>query len=72
MTQYEFVVELQDGCWLADWEGDPGRTLRLGNAKLFRSEQDAAFALEETRRNFPRRGYRDAKIYKAREREHQG
>ena len=31
----EYVVELEKGCWIAGWEGDPGRTLKIENAKRF-------------------------------------
>jgi hypothetical protein len=57
-----FVVELQTGCWLAEWRGDPGRTLKLENAKRYATEVDAirAKALARRLREFP-----DATIYEA-------
>jgi len=45
----EYVVQLQIGCWIADWEGDPGRTLKLGNAKRFSTQHKAYIALEQAR-----------------------
>ena len=31
-----YIVEFRGGgCWLADWTGDPGRTVLLENAKRF-------------------------------------
>jgi len=40
-----FIVELEPGCWLAPWDGDPGRTLTLQNAESFESPGDASRAL---------------------------
>jgi len=53
-----FIVELQTGCWLADWEGDPGRTLVEDNAEKFDSYDEAETALQYAREhrhhcNFP-------------------
>ena len=42
---YAYVVELQPGCWLAPWKGDPGRTEVLSSAKLFDSVATARRAL---------------------------
>ena len=28
-------------CWIAPWEGDPGRTLKRENAKEFKTESQA-------------------------------
>lgn len=44
-----FVVMLEKGCWLADTEGDPGRTILLANAKVFDDRSDAVFALRMAR-----------------------
>ena len=30
-----YIVKIEKGVWLADWFGDPGRTLVLNNAKIF-------------------------------------
>jgi hypothetical protein len=51
-----YVVELEDGVWIADTDGDPGRTLKFGNAQLFESESEAAVAIGDARdyRPFPR------------------
>ena len=49
----EWVVELEPGVWIADIEGDPGRTLKRTNAKTFSSPKDA------------RRGITDARKYRA-------
>ena len=45
----EYVVELEDGVWLADEEGDPGRTLKATNAKVFQDFEVARCALAEAR-----------------------
>ena len=45
-----YVVALEPGVWLAPWEGDPGRTLVLENAKRYPSERSAKRALQKARR----------------------
>lgn len=55
----KFVVKLQRGCWLADWPGDPGRTLVIDNAKRFDSFEKAARALMRARKY---RDFTDATI----------
>lgn len=32
-----YVIKIQKGCWIAPWDGDPGRTLVFESAKIFRS-----------------------------------
>jgi hypothetical protein len=34
-------VELEKGVWLADWEGDPGRTVVEANAQEFENMKEA-------------------------------
>lgn len=48
-----FVVELEEGVWLSDCLGDPGRTLVLENAKVFQGESAAELALVHARRYRP-------------------
>ena len=50
-----YIVELDPGCWLADWEGDPGRTVVRKSAKKFPTKIAAALALLEARhfKEFP-------------------
>lgn len=55
-----WVVEIQDGVWIADWDGDPGRTLKEENAKRFFLKSDAEKALTEARKYRP---FKNAKIY---------
>lgn len=40
-----FIVELEEGVWLAPWRGDPGRTVVISNAKVFTSKKGANIAL---------------------------
>jgi len=44
-----YIVELDEGVWIADWEGDPGRTLIKDNAKKFGSRGKAKEALTKAR-----------------------
>ena len=57
-----WIIELEPGVWIAQWNGDPGRTLVLSNAKRFRSFESAALALSKARRY---RTFPDAKIIDA-------
>ena len=43
----KYVIELQHGCWVADREGDPGRTILPIYAQRFNSRAEAARKLEE-------------------------
>ncbi len=45
-----WIVELEDGVWLAAGLGDPGRTLRVKNARRYTSEKGAAVALGMARK----------------------
>lgn len=42
-------VQLEKGVWLADCEGDPGRTTKEENAKGFDKVYEAVTALEKAR-----------------------
>ena len=46
-------VELEQGVWLADGEGDPPRTLKQEHAKDFNTLRDAMIALNQARLNRP-------------------
>lgn len=48
-----YVVEIQEGCWLAVWKGDPGRTLVFTWAKVYKTERGAKIALGMARRYRP-------------------
>lgn len=45
----EFIVELEEGVYLATWSGDPGRTLKIENAQVFVRDKDADNALVRAR-----------------------
>lgn len=47
------VVELEEGVWLADGEGDPARTTIPENAKVFGSIKEACLALSAARNYRP-------------------
>ena len=44
-----FLVELEKDCWVADWDGDPGRTVVKKNAQRFRTQKSAEKALGKAR-----------------------
>lgn len=48
-----YTVELEIGCWIADWEGDPGRTVVKENAQQFNNFVEAKKALEKAREYRP-------------------
>lgn len=56
----KYVVELENNCWIAEWEGDPGRTIVHTNAQKFDSIDDAKEALAKARQY---RNFIDAIIY---------
>lgn len=47
-----YVIEIQPNCWLADWDGDPGRTTKIENARQYKSELDAKLKLERVIEKF--------------------
>lgn len=47
------IIQLEDGVWLADGEGDPPRTLVKENAKEFADMNEALEALTEARKFRP-------------------
>lgn len=46
----EYLVQLQDDCWIAPWSGDPGRTLSIDHARVFDTPQEAANSLRYAKR----------------------
>lgn len=53
-----FIVKFENGnqpFWLADWTGDPGRTLVRENARDFDKHTQAERAMNKTIRNYPDR-----------------
>ena len=53
MEKYRWVVQLEKGVWIADWEGDPGRTIVKRNRRGFRNKEDAQTALTKAREYRP-------------------
>lgn len=52
---YCIKVQANHDCWIADLDGDPGRTLVKGNAKTFKRKSDAKKLCKEMRRKYPNR-----------------
>ena len=51
-----FVIKFENqDCWIAPWEGDPGRTLKMENAKQYKNELVAEKSLHEITKNNPHR-----------------
>jgi hypothetical protein len=48
-------VQANHDCWIADWEGDPGRTLVKENAKTFKSKSDAEKLCKNIKSKYPNR-----------------
>ena len=53
MKKTNYQVELEDGVWLAPWDGDPGRTLNRDFADLFYTVKDAEAAIDKAREYRP-------------------
>jgi len=47
------VVELEPGCWIAPWSGDPGRTTVKRKARVYKSWRGARIALGLARKYRP-------------------
>lgn len=54
-----YIVELEEGCWLAPWNGDPGRTLLAEHAQRFKSWRSAKLAVK---RALQFRKFKDIKV----------
>jgi len=49
----KYIVKFKDqDCWLAPWDGDPGRTIVLENAKIFKTEDSATRAIDKANREY--------------------
>tara|TARA_R110001592_G_scaffold32728_1_gene114379 strand:- start:1030 stop:1224 length:195 start_codon:yes stop_codon:yes gene_type:complete len=44
-----YIIELESNCWVAKWEGDPGRTIVKKNAEIFNNKLKAEQALKYAR-----------------------
>lgn len=60
----KYIVQLEKGIWVAEWEGDPGRTHNKKSAAEFISKSDAEFALRKAREY---RDYKDATVIEVNE-----
>lgn len=51
-----YLLKFKDmDCWIAPWNGDPGRTLRKENAKLFETKKEAErFKKKVLKKNYNR------------------
>jgi hypothetical protein len=47
------ILELEPGVWLAEWEGDPGRTEIKAHAKRFKTMAEIGKALRKAREYRP-------------------
>ena len=56
-----FIVEISIGVYLADWSGDPGRTVIINHAKKYETERAAKIAIKKARKY---RAFKEAKIIK--------
>jgi hypothetical protein len=57
------VVSGSEPMWVAPWEGDPPRTLKIENAKTFKSEKSALNHIEKIKPTHPFRNV-DYKVVK--------
>ena len=48
-------VQANNECWIADWDGDPGRTLVKENAKTFPNKSDAEKLCDKIKSKYPNR-----------------
>ncbi len=56
-----YIVELEEGVWLASWVGDPGRTLDINNAARYGNIVYARQQLKDARKYRP---FKKAKVIK--------
>lgn len=48
-----FEIEGKDKMWVSPWEGDPPRTLKIENAKTFKSEKSALKHIDKIKLTHP-------------------
>jgi len=51
-----YVVEIVNSnkpCWIAEWDGDPPRTIVFDNAQIFVDEDEASKRIEECKKFHP-------------------
>jgi len=52
---YCIKVQANNECWIADWDGDPGRTIVKENAKTFKRKLDAEKLCNKMKVKYPNR-----------------
>ena len=57
-----YIIQLARTSWVADWEGDPGRTLVLQNAKIFSHKSIAERTLKGLSKRYEHRDFNKARI----------
>ena len=57
----KYIAELEKGVWIAPWSGDPGRTLKKENAKIFNLKSTSWRAIELAQKIRP---FKKAKVIK--------
>jgi len=57
-----YLIELENGVWVADWAGDPGRTLKIENATTFLNKKTAEKRLRLIKKTYTNRKFDNAKI----------
>ena len=62
MNRIGYIIEFEEGVYYAGWDGDPGRTLKLGNAMIFETKRLAEKILKRELENNAHRNYRNAKV----------
>jgi hypothetical protein len=58
----KYVIQLDNQSWVADIDGDPGRTRLKSRAKQFRSKAAAKTALDDIKKEYPFRNYSMSEI----------
>jgi len=57
-----YLIELEESVWVADWDGDPPRTILKYNAKPYKTKKGAKIALMRILKRFPYRKFPKAKV----------
>ena len=64
----EYIIKMCENntgeIFIADFEGDPGRTYRKDYARIYKSEKSAKSALTQIKKRYSYRNFDDAKILK--------
>ncbi len=55
--KYLIRVKANHDCWISDIDGDPGRTTKRENAKIYYLKELAEFDLDVLRMSYPNREF---------------